>query len=190
MLRRKKTEVEKGSPSAESGRSASPRGSHSPPLDLPGLKSAKVRAARHAKQNEERTERESCMTIHSMCRHLQYIYIDRCNVYICTNGELVLVTDLMREVKKKVLKQREEQEARLKEIEEDRAKVELRRRQDEQAAEVHRAQAARRAAERWRREREAEERRKAEREQELREQRERQKLYRKPRDSKESSTWM
>ena len=45
VLRRKKTEIEKGSPSAESGRSASPRGSHSP-LDLPGLKSAKVRAAR------------------------------------------------------------------------------------------------------------------------------------------------
>ncbi|CAK9037191.1 unnamed protein product [Durusdinium trenchii] len=83
-------------------------------------------------------------------------------------------------VKKKIQKQREEQEQRLREIEEDRERTVLRKKTQEEAAEAHRLQAARRAAERWRREREAMEKVKAEREEEVQQARERQKWYRNP----------
>ncbi|CAJ1430133.1 unnamed protein product [Effrenium voratum] len=83
-------------------------------------------------------------------------------------------------VKQKIQRQREEQQARLQEIEEDRQRAEQRKREAAQALELHRQQAAKRAAERLRAEKESEARAKAEREQELQEARERQKQYKSP----------
>jgi len=85
-------------------------------------------------------------------------------------------------VRKTILKQKQEQEQRLREIEEDRQRLELRKKAEREAAEIHRMEAAKRAALRHRKEREMEEQAKVVREEELRIAKERQKLYRNPRE--------
>jgi len=85
-------------------------------------------------------------------------------------------------VRKTILKQKQEQEQRLREIEEDRQRLELRKKAEREAAEIHRLEAAKRAALRHRKEREMEEQAKVVREEELRIAKERQKLYRNPRE--------
>eukprot|EP00439_Symbiodinium_sp_Y106_P071591 s1098_g12.t3 len=83
-------------------------------------------------------------------------------------------------VKRKIQKARDAQEARLKEIEEDRRRSQQRQQAQAEAAEVLRAQAARRAGERMRRERQAEANARAQRDHDLQQARERQQLYRSP----------
>ncbi|CAE7242453.1 unnamed protein product [Symbiodinium necroappetens] len=83
-------------------------------------------------------------------------------------------------VKRKIQKARDAQEARLKEIEEDRRRSEQRKQAQAEAAEVLRAQAARRAGERMRREKQAEANERAQRYHDLQQARERQQLYRSP----------